>query len=99
MYLLLQVVVYILAITFINIVIANTNIHHTLILVILTTIDIITPFIVLNRLTILFQHLISITININKLSYLALVINVNMKFIFPFIYSSSYCFTFDFTGL
>jgi len=51
MYLLLQVVVYILAITFI---IANTNIHHTLILVILTTIDIITPFIVLNRLTILF---------------------------------------------
>ena len=65
MYLLLQVVVYILANTFINIVIANTNIHHTLILVILivvtTTIDIITPFIVLNRLAILFQHLISIT--------------------------------------
>ena len=102
-YLLLTVVI--LAITNIyncTVILVNILVHiiisTSMIINIISTIMIITFFATLNHPTILFQHLISSTI-FNHKNYLAFVINVNIKFILLFIYSSYYIFTLLFTGL
>ena len=99
-----EVVIVVIDIVVIIVVVNSTITIHTLhttttTIVIVIAIVTITPLTVLNRLAILLQHLISITNNNKNISYLALVINVNIKLILPFISSSSYILTLDFTGL